>query len=115
RGLGLGAGVVLPLLYGCPVDRTSRIVTYLASQTARRCGPCFRGLPALAQAVEAVRTGEGGLAEVERLNDLVDGRGACAHPDGTVRLVRSMMQVFGSELGEHARGRCGLVTGASGS
>lgn len=49
-GVGLGAGVVLVLQVGeCPVERTGAVVHYLASQSARRCGPCFRGLPALAE------------------------------------------------------------------
>lgn len=105
-GLTLGAGVVLPLEAGCPVERTSRITSYLATQSAGRCGPCFRGLPALAAALEAVSHGTGDPSELRRLGDLVEGRGACAHPDGTVRLVRSMMTAFGEELSSHALGRC---------
>jgi NADH:ubiquinone oxidoreductase subunit F (NADH-binding) len=107
-GTPLGAGVVLPLDDGCPVDRTARITSYLASQSARRCGPCLNGLPALAAAVEAVRCGYGGAEEVSRLTALVDGRGACAHPDGTVRLVRSLLEVYADEVDVHARRRCGF-------
>ena len=107
-GLGLGAGVVLPLDGGCPVERTGRVVSYLASQSARRCGPCLNGLPALAAALEGVVQGRAGLTEVQRLGDLVDGRGACAHPDGTVRLVRSMVAAFGDEVLRHVRGDCGF-------
>lgn len=103
----LGAGVVLPLDAGCPVERTASITSYLASQSARRCGPCLNGLPALAAAVEAVAADTGGPADVRRLAELVDGRGACAHPDGTVRLVRSMLASFDSEIGLHLGGRCG--------
>jgi NADH:ubiquinone oxidoreductase subunit F (NADH-binding) len=106
EGTPLGAGVVLPLSDGCPVDRTARIVSYLASQSARRCGPCLNGLPALAAALEAVRCGYGGVAEVERLSALVHGRGACAHPDGTVRLVRSLLAAFAGEVSVHAHRRC---------
>lgn len=105
-GLGLGAGVVLPVDQKCPVERTNEIVSYLASQSARRCGPCFSGLPALAAALEAVVVGRGGVTEVERLGELIDGRGACAHPDGTVRLVRSMVTAFGDEVSRHVRGDC---------
>lgn len=106
-GVPLGAGIVLPLDAGCPVDRTSHIVSYLAAQSARRCGPCLNGLPALAAALESVRAGYGALPEVERLSALVDGRGACAHPDGTVRLVRSLVSAYGEELDLHARRLCG--------
>jgi NADH:ubiquinone oxidoreductase subunit F (NADH-binding) len=109
RGLTLGAGIVLPLTGGCPVTRTVRIVDYLASQSAGRCGPCLNGLPALARALRAVAQGAGGVEEVERLSALVDGRGACAHPDGTVRLVRSMLRSFSGEVTLHATGRCGQL------
>ena len=36
------------------------------------------------------------------------GRGACHHPDGAVRLVRSALAVFGEDVAAHAAGRpCG--------
>src|SRR3712207_1100750 len=90
RALGtpLGAGLVLSLgASECPVTLTARIVDYLAGQSAGRCGPCFNGLPALATAVSAVATGRDGTDRVKQLSALVERRGACAHPDGTVRLV----------------------------
>jgi len=113
HGLTLGAGVVLPLTEGCPVDRTRRLVSYLASESAGRCGPCVNGLPALAAAMEALHV-HGELArgtgdprtEVLRLADLVDRRGACAHPDGTARLARSLLSAFPDEVEAHLRGRC---------
>ena len=43
---------------------------------------------------------------MRRIAALVDGRGACAHPDGTARLVRSMLAAYGAEVGLHAHGRC---------
>ncbi len=107
HGLGLGAGVVLPV-EGCPVERTADLVGYLARESAGRCGPCFNGLPALATALDRVRRGVCGPDEVVRLADLVDGRGACAHPDGTVRLVRSLLAAYGGEVAVHAQGGCGL-------
>ena len=49
-GATIGAGIVLPLDQdSCPVVLTSRIVAYLAGQSARRCGPCKNGLPLLAE------------------------------------------------------------------
>jgi NADH:ubiquinone oxidoreductase subunit F (NADH-binding) len=106
-GIPLGAGVLLSLgADDCPVELTSRIVAYLAGQSAGRCGPCFNGLPALAAALERATTGEGGTARVEELSRLVVRRGACAHPDGTVRLVRSLLSTFAPEVAAHSSGRC---------
>jgi hypothetical protein len=45
-------------------------------------------------------------ADLERWSGLVEGRGACHHPDGTVRLVRSALRVFAAEIGRHAEGYC---------
>ncbi|MEP6797293.1 MAG: NADH-ubiquinone oxidoreductase-F iron-sulfur binding region domain-containing protein [Lapillicoccus sp.] len=119
-GLALGAGVVLPLPPGrCPLTRTSEIVTYLAGQSARRCGPCLNGLPELAGALTRVAgiqgsfddlgAARGARERVEELLGLVNGRGACAHPDGTVRLVRSVFRAVPHEALRHAAGTCDFV------
>jgi NADH:ubiquinone oxidoreductase subunit F (NADH-binding) len=105
-GLGLGAGVVLPLGAGaCPLRTTADVARYLACQSAGRCGPCVHGLPALATALDAFLAG-GPVEPVERLLELVEGRGACAHPDGTARLVRSALVAFPDEVSAHALGGC---------
>lgn len=104
-GLTLGAGVVL-VPDGCPLAFATTVTTYLASQSAGRCGPCHNGLPALARTLERVTAGVAGLAETERLCRLVERRGACAHPDGTARMVRSALERFPAEVERHARGGC---------
>lgn len=106
-GVPLGAGVVhVPDPGACPLAVTAAVVDYLAGQSAGRCGPCRNGLPALASAVGAVVHGHGGAERVEQLAGLVAGRGACAHPDGTARLVRSVFAALPDEVAAHARGRC---------
>ena len=106
-GVPLGAGVVLlPGAGACPLQVTSQIVGHLAGETSGRCGPCVNGLPALADAVRAVLDGRSGAARVSELTGLVARRGACAHPDGTVRLVRSLLHTFGEETEAHRTGRC---------
>jgi len=108
-GLGarLGAGVVLPLPPGsCPVHETALIVSYLAGQSAGRCGPCRFGLPALALAVDDADRGDGPVERIHELAGVVNGRGACAHPDGTVRLVASLLRWFDDELRLHQRQEC---------
>ncbi len=131
-GASLGAGVVVVLSTdACPVAELARLTRWLASQSARQCGPCVFGLDAIACAFEQLagtgsgeRSGggdgrvEGGRrgerlapAHGERdavgrrlhsLAGLVRGRGACSHPDGVARLVSSALDVFAPELSDHA-------------
>jgi NADH:ubiquinone oxidoreductase subunit F (NADH-binding) len=109
RGLSLGAGVVLPLdARTCPVAVTAGVTAYLAGMSAGRCGPCRNGLPALAEAVGALADGAGRDAtdRAAELAVLVSGRGACAHPDGTARLVASLLAAFPAEIQAHETGWC---------
>lgn len=105
-----GAGIVHVIgTHRCGLDATAEIVEYLAGQTARQCGPCMFGLPTMAGRFSALAHGEAvteNAHELRRLSDLVVGRGACHHPDGTVRLIRSALDVFGADIDAHARGRC---------
>lgn len=109
-GIPLGAGLVLSAPE-CPVRLTARVVDYLAGQSAGRCGPCLNGLPALSEAFRAVESGRGDVARVRELTGLVTGRGACAHPDGTARLVRSLLASYADEVAEHSAGSCGWDVG----
>ncbi len=108
-GAALGAGVMLPIERGwCPVVLTARIVEYLAGQSAQRCGPCRFGLPALADAMGLLADGGVGTAteRAAELAGMVTGRGSCAHPDGTARLVRSLLKTFPAEVAAHEQGYC---------
>jgi NADH:ubiquinone oxidoreductase subunit F (NADH-binding) len=113
-GATIGAGVVLPLdPASCPVDVTTRIVEYLAAHSARRCGPCRNGLPALGKALaQLARGGDTQISgRVKELVAIVTGRGACAHPDGTARLVRSLFTAFPDEVRAHEDDRCLVLAG----
>jgi len=106
-GASIGAGVLLPLAEGwCPLVRTAALVDYLAGQSAARCGPCRNGLPAMAEALRDLVHRGGPAGRVEELCGLVTRRGACAHPDGTARLVASMLARFPDEVDSHALGIC---------
>jgi hypothetical protein len=50
------------------------------------------------------------LDDLGRWAGLVEGRGACHHPDGTVRFLRSALRVFGPEIRLHQQGRCSAAT-----
>jgi NADH:ubiquinone oxidoreductase subunit F (NADH-binding) len=105
-----GAGVVHVLGDDrCGLQATAEIVRYLAGQTAGQCGPCMFGLPTMAARFTALAEGseaKGNAADLVRLSNLVVGRGACHHPDGTVRLIRSALHAFARDVQAHAGGRC---------
>jgi NADH:ubiquinone oxidoreductase subunit F (NADH-binding) len=109
-GAAPGAGVVIALPDGaCGLAETARIAAYLAGQVAGQCGPCVNGLPRLADTLAALaqRHARPGLpTEVARLAALVTGRGACRHPDGTARLIRSALREFETDVAAHLAGRC---------
>lgn len=109
-GASPGAGVLHVLDRAtCPLRLTAEVAAFLADASARQCGPCVNGLPALAATLAALARPGADPAlprEVDRVRQLVTGRGACAHPDGTARLVASTLRVFGDHVGAHLAGRC---------
>jgi NADH:ubiquinone oxidoreductase subunit F (NADH-binding) len=115
-GAFLGAGVLAALPPDrCGLAETARVAVYLAEQSAGQCGPCLNGLPLIARALSALaarRAHPQVLADLQRWTRLVEGRGACRHPDGTVRFVRSALAVFGDEVGQHLHGRCTAANAA---
>ena len=108
-GASLGAGVVAPLPAGaCGIAQTARLVEYLAASSARQCGPCMFGLPAVADLVTRLATGRAGRGDLKTLRRYageVAGRGACHHPDGALRLVWSALRVFEADVLRHVAGQ----------
>jgi len=109
-GARVGAGILITLPPDrCGLAETARIVRYLALESAGQCGPCLNGLPRIAAALAELagaRPRRQARADIERWAGLVTGRGACHHPDGTARFVRSALITFAAELDRHERGRC---------
>ena len=108
RGAALGAGAlaVLPAS-ACGLVETARVTRYLATESAGQCGPCVHGLDAIARALESLALPTGApTSRLEGWLEQVRGRGACRHPDGTVRFVASALEAFAAELEHHVRGRC---------
>ncbi len=108
EGGGLGAGIVVALpARACPVTETAHVLSYLADQSAGQCGPCVKGLPAIAGALVDLAQGRWSGrrdAELTRWLPLVAGRGACRHPDGAVRFAASLLRVFPDDVAAHQRG-----------
>ncbi len=107
----MGAGIVIALpASACPIAETARVVRYLAEETAGQCGPCLLGLPVLADALSnlAYHGGRpGGIGDIAMLIPLIEGRGACRHPDGATQLVASMLRAFAADAHRHERqGAC---------
>jgi len=98
----LGAGVVVALGESSSgLSESARVIDYLAAQSAGQCGPCVHGLRAIADSVGALAAATASGAERERVLRWaadIRGRGACHHPDGAVRFVRSALREFGDEI-----------------
>jgi NADH:ubiquinone oxidoreductase subunit F (NADH-binding) len=112
HGSSIGPGVVALLpSQVCSLSEVSRVVTYLESQAAGQCGPCINGLAGLAHSMETLAfhpsSLRGGTSRILAHCDLIEGRGACRHPDGVTRFVRSALRVFSDHVASHLhRGPC---------
>jgi NADH:ubiquinone oxidoreductase subunit F (NADH-binding) len=117
HGAALGAGIIAALPADrCGLAEAAGVTGYLAAESAGQCGPCLNGLPAIAAALAELagpRPRRSTRENAERWAGLVTGRGACSHPDGTARFVRSALTVFAGELGRHERGQCSATNDRS--
>lgn len=108
-GANVGAGVIVALPpSACGVAETARIAEFMARESARQCGPCAFGLPALAADLANLRVGHdgaGALARIEERCGVIEGRGACRHPDGVIRMIRTALRVFADDVITHASGQ----------
>ena len=107
HGVVTGAGVIVVLpRNACGVVETWRVVRWMANESARQCGPCAFGLPALGEDLKHLSTASrdplGAFKRLEERLGEIDGRGACRHPDGVVRFVRSALSVFEHDFNNHA-------------
>lgn len=111
--LGAGVVVLLPRTH-CPLAESARVVRYMQRQGAGQCGPCIHGLADLAAHLEGLAFNPASFRRhvppILELCNLIDGRGACRHPDGVTRFVRSALVVFRDEVEKHLRhGPCAAI------
>jgi NADH:ubiquinone oxidoreductase subunit F (NADH-binding) len=108
-GASLGCGVIAVIPQGrCALAEVARVARYLADESAGQCGPCVQGLPEVADIVDSLVRGKVRSRQLRRLASIADeieGRGACAHPDATLRMVRSALAMLPTEVDRHLGGR----------
>jgi NADH:ubiquinone oxidoreductase subunit F (NADH-binding) len=99
--VGCGLLVAMPTDH-CPLQEVSRVLSWLAANSAGQCGACINGLPALAGAFDALVERRAGVVDPEgwldRWSPMVAGRGACKLPDGAIRFLNSARRVFASHI-----------------
>ncbi len=113
-GAAMGAGILVVLgESSCGLAETARVLRFLAQESAGQCGPCVFGLPALADAMADLAYHGGRGDDVDRiagLIPLIEGRGACRHPDGATQLAASALTTFARDARDHDRhGPCSRV------
>jgi NADH:ubiquinone oxidoreductase subunit F (NADH-binding) len=118
HGIALGCGVVAVLPRdGCAIVEATRVLAYLAAETSGQCGPCVNGLAALAETMQRIAASAPEPEDGERVwrwIDMVDGRGACHHPDGAVGQLRTALGAFRAHFDSHLAGRPCVGAAASG-
>ncbi|HEU5423757.1 MAG TPA: NADH-ubiquinone oxidoreductase-F iron-sulfur binding region domain-containing protein [Nitrolancea sp.] len=113
RGVALGSGAIVVVPDSvCGLAQAARLLRFFADESARQCGPCTYGTPAMAEVFAHLRDGTATARELERLRlwseRMLPGRGACGHLDGAAWAARSALTVFAGEIATHARfGGCG--------
>jgi NADH:ubiquinone oxidoreductase subunit F (NADH-binding) len=104
-GASFGCGVMAFLPEdGCGLSETVAVIRFLARESAQQCGPCTRGLPAVADALGELSNGKArpDAAEyVNQLAEIIKKRGACHHPDGAMMLLQSALRVFADDVNAH--------------
>jgi NADH:ubiquinone oxidoreductase subunit F (NADH-binding) len=102
----LGCGVIVALPHSsCAVAETVRVAIYLATETAKQCGPCVNGSAALARTLHSIAVGRAepsAFADLRRWSSAVTGRGACHLPDGLAHFVATALRTFAGEFDDHA-------------
>lgn len=94
-------GIVHDVGPGQLARATGEILAYLDAQSARQCGPCVKGLPALHDAWQRWTAGDPRAEQhLEVLAEVLPGRGACAHPDGAVRMAMSAYRLLREDARE---------------
>lgn len=106
-GPSLGAGIIRPVRPGtCGLAITATLSSFLAAASAGQCGPCRFGLRSVADLIDDIascRAGRKQRTQLARFLSEINGRGACGHPDSTVRMIATALGTFRDDLSSHVR------------
>nr|WP_246391571.1 NADH-ubiquinone oxidoreductase-F iron-sulfur binding region domain-containing protein [Nocardioides soli] len=106
----LGCGIVLALHDTCPVSAVAQVLRYLDRENAEQCGPCFKGIPAMAGVADALAAGTAGAEDVQRLagwGTSLRGRGDCGTLDAACGVVTSLLEQRADVVARHLEAPCG--------
>lgn len=94
----------------CGLAFSSTVARWLARQTTGQCGPCYRGLPTIAELLTVLATppvsDRRARSTLVRIANELHGRGACGLPSATADFVLSAIETFRFELDLHWAGVC---------
>ena len=105
-GLTLGAGLVLRPRATARWPGPSGSSPTSPGRAPGVAAPASTGCPHWPTRSALLDDGAADRADRAAHGDWSSGRGACAHPDGTVRLVRSLLAAFPDEVDRHGAGHC---------
>ena len=92
---------------GCGWPRPRGSLRYLAAESAGQCGRarsgCRRSPPTWTELAGGSDAAPAAMDRLRRRLGVIAGRGACAHPDGAVRLAASALRVFARDAAGHVR------------
>lgn len=116
-GAELGSAAIVVVPEGvCGLWQAIHLLRFFAAESARQCGPCTFGIPAMAEALERIARGMAEPDDLPRLRRyaerMLPHRGACGHLDGAAHSARSALTVFAAEIETHRQhGGCGRPEG----
>lgn len=107
-GTSLGCGA-FHLMSGqaCPVELVTDAVSYLARESARQCGSCFKGTEAMAATLQRLSAGSAEASDLDplaRWSTQLRGRGNCALLDAACALVASLLGSWREQVDAHLDG-----------
>ncbi len=112
-GAELGSAAIVVVPQGvCGLGQALALLRFFAAESARQCGPCTFGIPAMAEALARLARGTAEPDDLPRLRHyaerMLPHRGACGHLDGAAHSARSALTVFAAEIETHLQhGGCG--------